>query len=78
MNILENIKKYLNKEYAIDERITNEEIGKRKILKAVFGKEFVQDEELWKAGFGACGDLIEVERKNIIVHILKKVLFWRK
>lgn len=65
MNILENIKKYLNKEYAIDERITNEEIGKRKILKAVFGKEFVQDEELWEAGFGAYGDLMEVESKNI-------------
>ena len=65
MNILENIKNFFTKENPTDSKITKEEIGKRKILKAIFGKEFVQDEELWKAGFGACGDLIEVESKNI-------------
>lgn len=80
MNFLENIKNFFNKENPTDSKITKEEIGKRKILKAIFGKEFVQDEELWEAGFGACGDLIEVESKNISFYCTysKKSFIWEK
>ena len=74
MNILENIKNFFKKENPTDSRITKEEIGKRKILKAIFGKEFVQDEELWEAGFGACGDLIEVESKNYCTYSKKSFI----
>ena len=51
MNTLENSKNFFDKENSTDSKITNEEIGKRKILKAIFGKGFVQDEDLWEAGF---------------------------
>ena len=68
MNTLENSKNFFDKENSTDSKITNEEIGKRKILKAIFGKEFVPDEELWDAGFGLYGDSIEVENKNISYH----------
>ena len=39
MNILENIKNFFYKENPTDSKITKEEIDKRKILKAVFGKK---------------------------------------
>lgn len=78
MNTLENNKNFFDKENSTDSKITNEEIGKRKILKAIFGKEFVSDEELWDAGFGLYGDSIEVENKNISQYGQYKENFLKK
>ena len=45
----------------------------------IFGKENVQDEELWNAGFGICGDLIEVGSENISQYVkYKNNLLWEK
>lgn len=66
MNIREILGMLFSKEDATDVKNLNKEIsGKQKILKVIFGKENVQDEELWNAGFGICGDLIEVGSENI-------------
>ena len=66
MNIREIIELLFSKEDDTDVKISKEEIsGRQGILKVIFGKENVQDEELWNAGFGLCGDLIEVESENI-------------
>lgn len=78
MNTLENSKNFFDKENSTDSKITNEEIGKRKILKAIFGKEFVQDEELWEAGLGLYGDSIEVENKKISQYGQYKENFLKK
>ena len=51
MNTLENSKNFFDKENSTDSKITNEEIGKRKILKAIFGKEFVPDEDVLQEAF---------------------------
>ena len=66
MNIREIIEWPFSKKDDTDVKILKEEIsGRQRILKVIFGKENVQDEELWNAGFGLCGDLIEVESENI-------------
>lgn len=66
MNIRK-IKKMLFDEEEISNDVIprEEEISKKKILKAVFGKEEVQQEELWDKGFGLIGEFIEVHEKHI-------------
>lgn len=80
MNIREIMEMLFSKEDSTGEKISKEEIsGKQKILKVIFGKENVQDEELWNAGFGLCGDLIEVESENISQYgKYKNNLLWER